>query len=80
MADEQGSADEEEDGEEDAPKAKAIPEKKRKKLLDAKTWERDLRLADIGGQLLKRFGNKEFSDRRTGRGVGRCREGTETQL
>jgi type I restriction enzyme M protein len=59
--DEQGSATEEE-GDEDAPKAKAIPEKKRKKLLDAKTWERDLRLADIGGQLLKRFGDKVFSD------------------
>ncbi|MBK7482310.1 MAG: SAM-dependent DNA methyltransferase [Flavobacteriales bacterium] len=60
--DEQGNAGEEEDGEEDAPKAKAIPEKKRKKLLDAKTWERDLRLADTAEQLLKRFGNKEFSD------------------
>jgi type I restriction enzyme M protein len=60
--DEQGSAGEEEDGDEDAPKAKAIPEKKRKKLLDAKTWERDLRLADTAEQLLKRFGNKEFSD------------------
>jgi type I restriction enzyme M protein len=59
--DEQGSATEDE-GDEDAPKAKAIPEKKRKKLLDAKTWERDLRLADIGGQLLKRFGDKVFSD------------------
>jgi type I restriction enzyme M protein len=58
---EQDSATEEE-GDEDAPKAKAIPEKKRKKLLDAKTWERDLRLADIGGQLLKRFGDKVFSD------------------
>jgi type I restriction enzyme M protein len=59
---EQGSASDEEDGDDDAPKAKAIPEKKRKKLLDAKTWERDLRLADIGGQLLKRFGDKVFGD------------------
>jgi type I restriction enzyme M protein len=59
--DEQGSATEDE-GDEHAPKAKAIPEKKRKKLLDAKTWERDLRLADIGGQLLKRFGDQVFSN------------------
>jgi len=59
---EQGSSSDEEDGDEDAPKAKAIPEKKRKKLLDPKTWLRDLRLADIGGQLLKRFGNTEFAD------------------
>ncbi|MBK8582532.1 MAG: SAM-dependent DNA methyltransferase [Flavobacteriales bacterium] len=60
--DEQSNSSEEEDGDDDAPKAKAIPEKKRKKLLDPKTWERDLRMADIGGQLLKRFGNKEFTD------------------
>lgn len=59
---EQGKSSDDEDGDEDAPKVKAIPEKKRKKLLDAKTWERDLRLADIGGQLLKRFGDKVFND------------------
>ncbi len=59
--DEQGNATDDE-GDEDAPKAKAIPEKKRKKLLDARTWERDLRLADLGGQLLKRFGDTVFSD------------------
>ena len=60
--DEQGKSNEEEDGDEDAPKAKAIPEKKRKKLLDPGTWARDLRLADIGGQLLKRFGDHIFND------------------
>ncbi|MBK7246037.1 MAG: SAM-dependent DNA methyltransferase [Flavobacteriales bacterium] len=60
--DEQSKGSDDEDGDEDAPKAKAIPEKKRKKLLDAKTWERDLRLADIGGELLKRFGTTVFND------------------
>jgi len=60
--DEQGNSEEEGDGEDDAPKAKAIPEKKRKKLLDPKTWERDLRVADAAAQLLKHYGDRVFND------------------
>lgn len=60
--DQQGKQDEEGDEEEDAPKVKAIPEKKRKKLLDPKTWERDLRLADATVRLLKLFGDRVFND------------------
>lgn len=51
-------ADASDDDDEDAPK-KGLPEKKRKKLLDSKTWERDGRLvgtvnalrAELGGEL-----------------------------
>ncbi len=60
--DAQGNEAEEAEGDDDAPKAKAIPEKKRKKLLDPKTWERDMRLADTATQLLKHFSDRVFSD------------------
>jgi type I restriction enzyme M protein len=60
--DAQGNEAEEAEGDDDAPKAKSIPEKKRKKLLDPKTWERDLRLADTATQLLKHFGDRVFND------------------
>jgi type I restriction enzyme M protein len=60
--DEQANEAEEADGDDEAPKAKAIPEKKRKKLLDPKTWERDLRVSDAAAQLLKHFGDRVFND------------------
>ena len=51
---------EEDEGEEDPPKG--LPEKKRKKLLDAKTWERDARLVRAGLALRKELGESLFED------------------
>jgi len=47
--------------EEDAPK-KGLPEKKKKKLLDAKTWERDGRLMETATALRKALGDGVFED------------------
>ena len=41
-----------EDSDEEPPR-KGLPEKKKKKLLDAKTWERDARLVETGHALRK---------------------------
>ena len=51
--------DEQEEGE---PPKKGVPEKKRKKLLDAKTWERDARLVDTANALRKALGGELFED------------------
>ncbi|MBD2551581.1 hypothetical protein H6G65_18785 [Microcystis elabens FACHB-917] len=56
-----GSDDDDSDDDEDAPK-RTLPEKKRKKLLDASTWERDQRLVDAGQVLLEMFGDELFED------------------
>jgi type I restriction enzyme M protein len=56
-----GEADGEDEGEEDAPK-KGLPEKKKKKLLDPKTWERDARLVAAGMALRKTLGDGVFVD------------------
>jgi len=56
-----GGDDDESDEEEDAPK-RTLPEKKRKKLLDASTWERDQRLVDAAQLLLEMFGDELFED------------------
>jgi type I restriction enzyme M protein len=56
-----GGDDDESDEEEDAPK-RSLPEKKRKKLLDASTWERDQRLVDAAQVLLEMFGDELFED------------------
>jgi type I restriction enzyme M protein len=56
-----GDGDSEDEGEEDAPK-KGLPEKKRKKLLDAKTWERDGRLVEVATALRKALGDGVFED------------------
>jgi len=58
-----GSADVESDDEsdDDAPK-KGLSEKKKKKLLDAKTWERDARLVETGNALRKTLGEGVFDD------------------
>nr|WP_281375271.1 class I SAM-dependent DNA methyltransferase [Aquabacterium terrae] len=58
-----GSDDEGGDDEEDADtKKKGLPEKKRKKLLDAKTWERDGRLVDVASALRASLGDTLFED------------------
>lgn len=58
-----GNDDESESGEdEDSSPKKGVPEKKKKKLLDAKTWERDGRLVEIATSLRKTLGNNLFDD------------------
>ncbi len=52
------SSDDEEDG--SAPKG--LPEKKKKKLLDFKTWERDGRLFDAAGKLREILGDMLYED------------------
>jgi len=60
--DDRGNNEEEGEEDEDAPKPKAIPDKKKNKLLDRKTWERDARLVNMGTQLLKHFSDRVFMD------------------
>jgi type I restriction enzyme M protein len=56
-----GGDDDESDEEDEAPK-RTLPEKKRKKLLDASTWERDQRLVVAAQVLLEMFGDELFED------------------
>ena len=55
-------ADEEGDEEEEGSKNKGLPEKKRKKLLDPKTWERDGRLVDAATKLRAALGEGLFEN------------------
>jgi type I restriction enzyme M protein len=52
------------DAEEDdeTPARKGLPEKKKKKLLDAKTWERDGKLVEAATALRKEVGGDLFED------------------
>jgi type I restriction enzyme M protein len=50
-----------EEGEDEAPR-KGLPEKKRKKLLDPRTWERDGRLVETATALRKELGDGVFED------------------
>ena len=68
-----GAEAEAEDEEEGAAK-KGLPEKKKKKLLDAKTWERDGRLFDAAMKLREILGDGLFEDYNT------FRERVETAL
>jgi type I restriction enzyme M protein len=55
--------DDDEGGDEDGSAAKkGLPEKKRKKLLDAKTWERDGRLVEVAIALRETLGGGFFED------------------
>ncbi|MBK8251249.1 MAG: SAM-dependent DNA methyltransferase [Polyangiaceae bacterium] len=58
-----GAVDEgdENEGDEEAVK-KGLPEKKKKKLLDPKTWERDGRLVEAATKLKKALGDSVFTD------------------
>jgi type I restriction enzyme M protein len=47
---------------EDEPPKKGLPEKKKKKLLDRKTWEKDARLYIAGTNLREHFGDQLFED------------------
>lgn len=54
-------AESDSDSDDDASK-KGLSEKKKKKLLDAKTWERDARLVETGNALRKALGGAVFED------------------
>ena len=56
-----GGDDEEEDEEEGATK-KGLPEKKKRKLLDLRTWERDGRLVEVTTKLRAGLGEMLFED------------------
>ncbi len=56
-------SDEEEDQDEDgAGPKRGLPEKKRKKLLDPKTWERDGRLVEVATKLRSALGDSLYED------------------
>ncbi|MFY9388726.1 MAG: class I SAM-dependent DNA methyltransferase [Smithellaceae bacterium] len=54
--------DDDGDEEENGDTVKALPEKKKKKLLDSKTWERDGRLVETAMKLRDALGEKLFED------------------
>jgi type I restriction enzyme M protein len=54
--------DEDEGDDEDGRTKKGLPEKKRKKLLDPKTWERDGRLVEVASMLRASLGEALFED------------------
>lgn len=62
LINEWGSGDEEEECEGDAAAKKGLPEKKKKKLLDARTWERDGRLVETANALRMELGEQLFED------------------
>ncbi|QQS06122.1 MAG: SAM-dependent DNA methyltransferase [Fibrobacterota bacterium] len=55
-----GDGADEDEGDDESPKG--LPEKKRKKILDAKSWERDGRLVQAGLALRKKLGEELFTD------------------
>ena len=57
-----GSDDDEVEDDEGGGKKKGLPEKKRKKLLDLKTWERDGRLVEVATKLRGALGDALFED------------------
>ena len=57
-----GGDDDESDEEEGTAAKKGLPEKSRKKLLDAKTWERDGRLVVVATALREALGGELFED------------------
>ena len=60
-ADDDDDQDEEED-EEGASTKNGLPEKKKKRLLDARTWERDASLVETANALRKELGGDLFED------------------
>lgn len=56
------NSDEKDENEEGASAKKGIPEKKKKRLLDSRTWERDARLMETATALRKEIGGKLFED------------------
>jgi type I restriction enzyme M protein len=57
-----GNDDEEEESEDGEIAKKGLPEKKKRKLVDAKTWERDARLVETATALRQKLGGDLFVD------------------
>lgn len=57
-----GGDDDEGEDEDGSAAKKGLPDKKRKKLLDAKTWERDGRLVEVATALRETLGGGLFED------------------
>lgn len=57
-----GSDEDEADDQEDGSTKKGLPEKKKKKLLDPRSWERDGRLVEVATKLREAIGNTLFED------------------
>ncbi len=57
-----GAEDEAEDDNEEASAKKGLPEKKKKKLLDAATWARDAALVETATLLREKLGGEVFDD------------------
>jgi type I restriction enzyme M protein len=57
-----GSDDDSVDDDDGSPAPKGLPEKKKKKLLDPKTWQRDGSLVDIATKLREALGDGLFED------------------
>ena len=57
-----GNGDESEDDVEEEASKKGLPESKKKKLLNAKAWERDARLVDTAMILRKELGDKLYEN------------------
>jgi type I restriction enzyme M protein len=57
-----GSDDDEDEDDEGSGAKKGLPEKKKKKLLDARTWERDGRLVEAATKLRAALGDTLFED------------------
>ena len=57
-----GGDEDEGDEEEGGSARKGLPEKKKKKLLDASTWERDARLVEVATKLREALGGELFED------------------
>jgi type I restriction enzyme M protein len=57
-----GNGDQDEVIEDDTPTGRNLPERKKKKLLDASTWERDARLLEIAAALREDLGDGLFED------------------
>ncbi|NJD05826.1 MAG: SAM-dependent DNA methyltransferase [Methylococcaceae bacterium] len=69
-----GDDREAEEDEDSAPRRRAVPEKRRRKLLDADTWQRDLRLVETARRLADVLGTEVFPD------FNQFREQVETAL
>src|SRR5205823_3473231 len=52
----------EEEGEDAGSAEKGLPEKKKRKLLDSKTWERDGRLVEVATKLRETLGDALYED------------------
>ena len=60
--DDWGSDEDESNDEEGTSSKKGLPEKRKKKLLDPKTWERDGHLVDVATTLRETLGDQLFED------------------